>query len=156
MAGTRARGASQALDLQIELDLLTRYDLLLKSCDQNCCFITFPGAWHFHYLHLCLASQFLLFKFLSYHYSPKDDIEFTIVRETIRRKLEVSLFMLVSLIKTLKLSYLPCDQSNIGWKSKLYDVTPKCVVSFCISIYSVEQLYHEDKPFISCFLSGSM
>ncbi|KAG5042540.1 isochorismate synthase 2, chloroplastic-like isoform X1 [Glycine soja] len=43
LAGTRARGASQALDLQIELDLLT---------------------------------------------SPKDDIEFTIVRETIRRKLE--------------------------------------------------------------------
>ncbi|TKY63346.1 Isochorismate synthase [Spatholobus suberectus] len=43
LAGTRARGASQALDCQIELDLLT---------------------------------------------SPKDDIEFTIVRDTIRRKLE--------------------------------------------------------------------
>ncbi|CAJ1949347.1 unnamed protein product [Sphenostylis stenocarpa] len=43
LAGTRARGASQALDRQIELDLLT---------------------------------------------SPKDDIEFTIVRDTIRRKLE--------------------------------------------------------------------
>nr|XP_029148294.1 isochorismate synthase, chloroplastic isoform X4 [Arachis hypogaea] len=43
LAGTRARGASMALDRQIELDLLT---------------------------------------------SPKDDIEFTIVRDTIRRKLE--------------------------------------------------------------------
>ncbi|ESW06005.1 hypothetical protein PHAVU_010G011700 [Phaseolus vulgaris] len=43
LAGTRARGASQALDRQIELDLLT---------------------------------------------SPKDDIEFTIVRDTVRRKLE--------------------------------------------------------------------
>ncbi|XP_020220827.1 isochorismate synthase, chloroplastic isoform X2 [Cajanus cajan] len=43
LAGTRARGASQTLDRQIELDLLT---------------------------------------------SPKDDIEFTIVRDTIRRKLE--------------------------------------------------------------------
>ncbi|KAK7390483.1 hypothetical protein VNO78_25789 [Psophocarpus tetragonolobus] len=43
LAGTRARRASQALDHQIELDLLT---------------------------------------------SPKDDIEFTIVRDTIRRKLE--------------------------------------------------------------------
>ncbi|XP_027334587.1 isochorismate synthase 2, chloroplastic isoform X2 [Abrus precatorius] len=43
LAGTRARGESQALDRQIELDLLT---------------------------------------------SPKDDIEFTIVRDTIRRKLE--------------------------------------------------------------------
>ncbi|RDX94556.1 hypothetical protein CR513_23051, partial [Mucuna pruriens] len=43
LAGTRARGASHALDRQIELDLLT---------------------------------------------SPKDDIEFTIVRDTIRRKLE--------------------------------------------------------------------
>ncbi|QCE04367.1 menaquinone-specific isochorismate synthase [Vigna unguiculata] len=43
LAGTRARGASQALDRQIQLDLLT---------------------------------------------SPKDDIEFTIVRDTIRRKLE--------------------------------------------------------------------
>jgi len=31
LAGTRARGASQALDRQIQLDLLTRYTLLLRS-----------------------------------------------------------------------------------------------------------------------------
>lgn len=46
MAGTRARGGSMALDLQIQLDLLS---------------------------------------------SPKDHLEFTIVRDNIRKKLEVSL-----------------------------------------------------------------
>jgi len=38
------------------------------------------------------------FYFWFWSYSPKDDIEFTIVRESIRRKLEVCLFLYFSLL----------------------------------------------------------
>ena len=61
---------------------------------------------------------FLLFSVWFWSYSLKDDIEFTIVRETIRRKLEAS-FTIVSMNCFIKVYTLPNTFINPRfWSSK--------------------------------------
>ncbi|KAJ8771872.1 hypothetical protein K2173_027049 [Erythroxylum novogranatense] len=74
LAGTRARGGSTALDLQIELDLLSRYTFPVSSYQISSEIKQLMGS----------------FVVMSYNISvsPKDHLEFTIVRDSIKRKLE--------------------------------------------------------------------
>ncbi|KAK3024004.1 hypothetical protein RJ639_045024 [Escallonia herrerae] len=77
LAGTRARGRSKAIDLQITLELLSRFDikLFLWSLLHSFGTITLVRVISHFFRQLC---------------SPKEHHEFTVVRESIRRKLEAS------------------------------------------------------------------